>query len=153
MYSLVLILSLNGFVISGIFSRYFGREISLFLSLLNIFCLFLVSVFIFYEIGLLETVVNLKLFNWFLIDSVSSTFGLLFDSLTALMLIIVCSISFFVHLYSLGYMKHDPFILRFMSYLSLFTFFMLVLITSDNFVQMFFGWEGVGLCSYLLISF
>jgi len=69
------------------------------------------------------------------------------------MLVIILCISFFVHLYSLGYMKQDPHLLRFISYLSLFTFFMLVLVTADNFLQMFIGWEGVGLCSYLLINF
>lgn len=69
------------------------------------------------------------------------------------MLLVITSISFFVHLYSVGYMSHDLYILRFMSYLSLFTFFMLVLVTADNFFQLFIGWEGVGLCSYLLINF
>lgn len=69
------------------------------------------------------------------------------------MLLVITSISFFVHLYSLEYMSHDPFLNRFISYLSLFTFFMLVLVTSDNFLQLFIGWEGVGLCSYLLINF
>lgn len=86
-------------------------------------------------------------------DATTINIGLLFDSLTCMMLIIVTGISFLVHLYSIGYMSHDPHISRFMSYLSLFTFFMLVLVTSDNYVQMFIGWEGVGLCSYLLITF
>jgi proton-translocating NADH-quinone oxidoreductase chain L len=79
--------------------------------------------------------------------------GLLFDGLTCSMLIIVTGISMFVHIYSIGYMSHDPHLPRFMSYLSLFTFFMLLLVTSDNYVQMFIGWEGVGLCSFLLINF
>lgn len=69
------------------------------------------------------------------------------------MVVVVISISMLVHLYSTGYMSHDPHISRFMSYLSLFTFFMLVLVTSSNFFQLFVGWEGVGLCSYLLINF
>jgi NADH:ubiquinone oxidoreductase subunit 5 (subunit L)/multisubunit Na+/H+ antiporter MnhA subunit len=77
----------------------------------------------------------------------------MFDSLTATMCVVVTFISFLVHLYSIEYMSHDPHLPRFMSYLSLFTFFMLILITGDNFVQMFVGWEGVGLCSYLLINF
>lgn len=77
----------------------------------------------------------------------------MFDSLTASMCVVVTFISFLVHFYSIEYMSHDPHLPRFMSYLSLFTFFMLILITADNFLQMFVGWEGVGLCSYLLINF
>lgn len=69
------------------------------------------------------------------------------------MLVVVVSISTLVHVYSSSYMEHDPHLPRFMSYLSLFTFFMLILVTADNFVQMFLGWEGVGFCSYLLINF
>jgi len=79
--------------------------------------------------------------------------GFLFDSLTIIMCCIVTFISFLVHVYSTEYMLHDPHITRFMSYLSLFTFFMLILITADNYVQLFVGWEGVGLCSFLLINF
>jgi NADH:ubiquinone oxidoreductase subunit 5 (subunit L)/multisubunit Na+/H+ antiporter MnhA subunit len=79
--------------------------------------------------------------------------GFMFDSLTVIMLIVVTFVSSVVHLYSTEYMSHDPHLPRFMSYLSLFTFFMLILVTADNFIQMFVGWEGVGLCSYLLISF
>jgi proton-translocating NADH-quinone oxidoreductase chain L len=82
-----------------------------------------------------------------------ASWGFMFDSLTVIMLITVTTVSFMVHLYSVGYMGEDPHVQRFMSYLSLFTFFMLMLVTADNFVQMFLGWEGVGLCSYLLISF
>ena len=77
----------------------------------------------------------------------------MFDSLTASMMVIVTLISSLVHLYSLDYMAHDPHQPRFMAYLSFFTFFMIMLITAQNFVQMFLGWEGVGLCSYLLINF
>jgi len=77
----------------------------------------------------------------------------MFDSLTVIMCVTVTFISCLVHVYSIEYMNHDPHLARFMSYLSLFTFFMLVLISADNFLQMFVGWEGVGLCSYLLINF
>ena len=77
----------------------------------------------------------------------------MFDTLTVSMCVIVTFISSLVHLYSIEYMSHDPHLPRFMSYLSLFTFFMLILVTADNFVQMFVGWEGVGLASYLLINF
>ena len=79
--------------------------------------------------------------------------GFLFDSITAIMLIVVTFVSSLVHLFSTSYMSADPHKSRFMSYLSLFTFFMLVLVTADNFIQMFLGWEGVGLASYLLINF
>lgn len=79
--------------------------------------------------------------------------GFMFDSLTVFMCVIVTFISLLVHVYSTEYMGHDPHISRFMSYLSLFTFFMLILVSADNFLQMFVGWEGVGLCSYLLINF
>src|SRR5690554_7313078 len=73
--------------------------------------------------------------------------------LTRVMLVVVTFVSALVHVYSIGYMEHDPHIPRFMAYLSLFTFAMLMLVTADNLVQMYFGWEGVGLCSYLLIGF
>ena len=75
------------------------------------------------------------------------------DALSAVMLVVITFISALVHIYSIGYMSHDPHKPRFMSYLSLFTFSMLTLVTSDNFLQLFFGWEGVGLCSYFLIGF
>jgi NADH:ubiquinone oxidoreductase subunit 5 (subunit L)/multisubunit Na+/H+ antiporter MnhA subunit len=76
-----------------------------------------------------------------------------FDTLTFVMLTVVTSVSMLVHIYSTEYMKFDPHLSRFMSYLSLFTFFMVILVTGDNFIQMFVGWEGVGLCSFLLINF
>jgi NADH-quinone oxidoreductase subunit L len=91
------------------------------------------------------------------LDRTSATFrgrlGAAVDTLTAVMLVVVTFVSALVHVYSIGYMEHDPHIPRFFAYLSLFTFFMLMLVTADNFVQLFFGWEGVGLASYLLIGF
>jgi NADH:ubiquinone oxidoreductase subunit 5 (subunit L)/multisubunit Na+/H+ antiporter MnhA subunit len=80
-------------------------------------------------------------------------FGLQFDSIVTSMLILVTGVSFLVHIYSTSYMGEDPHLPRFMSYLSLFTFFMIVLVTSPSLPQLFIGWEGVGLCSYLLIGF
>lgn len=96
---------------------------------------------------------NIILFNWIASGDFTFNWSLKLDSLTSIMLIVVTMVSFLVHLYSIGYMHEDQSIARFMSYLSLFTFFMLMLVTADNFVQLFFGWEGVGVASYLLIGF
>jgi NADH-quinone oxidoreductase subunit L len=101
----------------------------------------------------LPSIAYVNLWSWLFLDAYKITFGFLFDSLTAVMVLLITVISFFVHLYSVGYMENDPHISRFMGYLSLFTFFMLVLVSSSNFFQLFIGWEGVGLCSYLLINF
>lgn len=111
------------------------------------------SLLIFYEVMLGGSLVILPLWDWLLNDSLSIHLGLLFDPLTALMLLVITFISFLVHLYSVDYMAHDPYQSRFFCFLSLFTFFMLLLVTADNFLQLFAGWEGVGLCSYLLINF
>ena len=97
--------------------------------------------------------VVVKLFTWFASGGLDVDWALRVDTLTAVMLIVVTGVSSMVHVYSVGYMAEDPSIPRFMSYLSLFTFFMLMLVTADNLVQLFFGWEGVGLASYLLIGF
>ena len=99
------------------------------------------------------TVHSVQLFEWIESGSFSASWGIYIDSLSALMIFIVTSVSALVHIYSIGYMNNDPHVPRFMCYLSLFTFSMLILVTSNNFVQLFFGWEGVGLCSYLLIGF
>jgi NADH-ubiquinone oxidoreductase chain 5 len=109
--------------------------------------------FIFYEVAFLGCFVYIKLSPWINSDILNIDWGFMFDSLTISMCVIVTFISLLVHLYSMEYMAHDPHLSRFMSYLSLFTFFMLILVTADNFIQMFVGWEGVGLCSYLLINF
>ena len=99
------------------------------------------------------TVYSLQLFEWIQSGSLSASWAIYIDPLSAVMIFIVTTVSALVHIYSVGYMNDDPHIPRFMCYLSLFTFSMLILVTSDNFVQLFFGWEGVGLCSYLLIGF
>lgn len=96
---------------------------------------------------------HVQVLSWIVSGDFNVNWAFQIDTLTSVMLVVVTSVSCLVHIYSVGYMSHDPHIPRFMSYLSLFTFAMLMLVTSDNFVQMFFGWEGVGLASYLLIGF
>ena len=114
------------------------------------------SIFVFVRIGFGPEngkLVVVQLFSWINSGSLDVSWSLRVDTLTAVMLIVVTGVSSMVHVYSVGYMAEDPSIPRFMAYLSLFTFFMLMLVTADNLVQLFFGWEGVGLASYLLIGF
>lgn len=111
------------------------------------------AVVIFVDVGLNGNARTTELFTWIASGSFELSWALKVDSLTSVMMIVVCVVSAMVHVYSIGYMHHDPSVPRFMCYLSLFTFMMLMLITADNLVQMFFGWEGVGLASYLLIGF
>ena len=153
MYLLVLYFPLLSFFLLSLFGRFFGRQGSAIIAFSLMFLTTLLSWFSFFELGVSKSLIRLNLFTWLNIDVLDITWGFLFDSVTALMLIVVTTISFFVHLYSISYMDHDPHLQRFLSYLSLFTFFMLILVTADNFLQMFVGWEGVGLASYLLISF
>lgn len=125
-------------------------------SLLSTTCLalsLLLSLFGFYEVALIGCSSYVKITSWVSSEVLHIDWGFMFDSLTIVMCCVVTFISCLVHLYSTEYMSHDPHLPRFMSYLSLFTFFMLILVTADNFIQMFVGWEGVGLCSYLLINF
>jgi NADH-quinone oxidoreductase subunit L len=121
-------------------------------------CTFLVmsaicAVFVFKDVALGGNAFTMDLFTWISSGTVEVSWALKVDSLTAVMMIVVTVVSAMVHIYSIGYMHHDNAVPRFMCYLSLFTFFMLMLITADNLAQLFFGWEGVGLASYLLIGF
>jgi NADH-quinone oxidoreductase subunit L len=113
----------------------------------------LLSLFVFYDIVVVGKILQVDLFNWIDFGNFTIKWSIYADSLTAIMLVVVTIISSIVHIYSIGYMHDDPNVPKFMAYLSLFTFFMLMLVTSNNLVQLFFGWEGVGLCSYLLIGF
>jgi NADH:ubiquinone oxidoreductase subunit 5 (subunit L)/multisubunit Na+/H+ antiporter MnhA subunit len=153
MYSLILLFPLFGFLCAGLGGFYFGREgVSLLVCVGQICSLF--SVFLaLYEVIYCKSVVFLPLWHWIILDDFFIRFGLLFDNLTCVMLLIIMLISTCVHFYSIGYMSEDPYLVRFLGYLSLFNFFMLFLVCADNFLQMFIGWEGVGLCSYLLINF
>lgn len=111
------------------------------------------AIVVFKDVALEGNARTTELFTWIDSGALEASWALKVDTLTAVMMIVVTVVSAMVHIYSVGYMHHDPAIPRFMCYLSLFTFFMLMLITSDNLVQLFFGWEGVGLASYLLIGF
>ena len=153
MYLLLVFLSLIGSCLAGLFGRYLGSQGSAFISTSCLFLSLIISFFVFYEVALIGCFTYLKLTTWINSELLNIDWGFMFDSLTATMCVVVTFVSLLVHLYSIEYMSHDPHLSRFMSYLSLFTFFMLILVTADNFIQMFVGWEGVGLCSYLLINF
>jgi len=153
MYIPLVFLSFIGFCTAGLFGRYIGPKGSALVTTFGLIVTFFLSLFAFYEVGLMGSVVYVKLFPWVSSEVLLINWGFMFDSLTVIMCIVVTFVSSLVHLYSIEYMSHDPHLPRFMSYLSLFTFFMLILVTADNFIQMFLGWEGVGLCSYLLINF
>ena len=115
--------------------------------------IFIIGIFSFFNVCIFGEFFYLTLGTWINCGLLVINWGFLFDTLSVSMLFMVGTISGSVHFYSIGYMKEDPSLVRFISYLSLFTFFMFILVTSDNFIQLFFGWEGIGLCSYLLISF
>jgi NADH-ubiquinone oxidoreductase chain 5 len=153
MYLLIIFLSVFGSCLAGLFGRYLGSKGSAIITTSCLFLSLLLSFFAFYEVAFLGCSVYIKLSTWISSDVLNIDWGFMFDSLVVSMCVVVTFISFVVHLYSIEYMSHDPHLPRFMSYLSLFTFFMLVLVSADNFVQLFVGWEGVGLCSYLLINF
>ena len=153
MYLLIVFLSLIGSCLAGLFGRYLGPSGSAFISTSCLFFSLLLSFFAFYEVALHGCFVYIKLTTWINSEVLNVDWGFMFDSLTVTMCVVVTFVSFLVHLYSIEYMSHDPHLSRFMSYLSLFTFFMIILITADNYIQMFVGWEGVGLCSFLLINF
>lgn len=109
--------------------------------------------FIFYNVGINKAIIHIILAKWLEVGNTKVSWAIYVDQLTAIMFIVVTWISAVVHIYSLGYMADDDGLPKFLAFLSFFTFFMLALVSADNFIQLFFGWEGVGLCSYLLIGF
>ena len=153
MYLLFVLMPLFSFLIASSFGRFIGSKGSSIITVFGLFITFLLSLFILFEVAFMNCNVYIKLISWIDSEFFNVDWGFLFDSLTAIMCCVVTFVSFLVHVYSVEYMAHDPHLPRFMSYLSLFTFFMLILVTADNYVQLFVGWEGVGLCSYLLINF
>nr|YP_010394005.1 NADH dehydrogenase subunit 5 [Hyaloperonospora arabidopsidis]DAZ88013.1 TPA_asm: NADH dehydrogenase subunit 5 [Hyaloperonospora arabidopsidis] len=142
-----------GAIAAGFFGFYIGRKGSVFITTLTTFLSCVFSLIIIYDSITYNYEYFIYISNWINSGLFSCNWCFLFDSLTMIMLVVITSVSTLVHLYSSQYMATDPHLSRFMSYLSLFTFFMLILVTGDNFMQMFVGWEGVGFCSYLLINF
>src|ERR687891_2952218 len=148
----VVLFPLLGAIIAGLFGRWIGDRGAQLVTcgglILSALCSWVVL-----PGALAGEPYTIELFRWIHSGTFEADWVLRVDSLAAVMMFTVSTVSAIIHVYSVGYMAHDPGIPRFMSYLSLFTFFMLALVTADNFVQLFFGWEGVGLCSYLLIGF
>ncbi len=148
----VIFLPLLGSII-GYFGKFISSKFSEYITSLFVLVAALISIYIFYN-GITNNIYgNYKIFQWISSGNFQADWSINIDPLSSIMLVVVTSVSALVHIYSIGYMSNDPHKPRFMSYLSLFTFSMLALIVSDNFLQLFFGWEGVGLCSYLLIGF
>lgn len=154
---LTVFLPLFGFLFSGIFSRIcaknFADKFAQFFSSALLIASAICAALVFADVHQNKINETVTLISWISSGDFSVNWSLKLDSLTAIMLVVVTVVSSLVHVYSIGYMHEDKSIARFMSYLSLFTFFMLALVTADNFVQLFFGWEGVGVASYLLIGF
>ena len=149
----ILFLPLIASIISGFFGKYIGDRNSEILTSAFVCISAFLSIFVLYQVIVNQYEENIVIATWINSGSLNVNWSMLIDPLSAVMLVVVTSVSSLVHIYSIGYMSHDPHKPRFMAYLSLFTFAMLMLVTSDNFIQLFFGWEGVGLCSYFLIGF
>ena len=149
----ILFLPLVAAIISGFFGRIIGDKGSQIITSLFVSISAILSIIVLFNVVTNGYSENLIIATWINSGSLNVNWSVNIDPLSAVMLVVVTLVSALVHIYSIGYMSHDPHKSRFMSYLSLFTFAMLTLVTSDNFIQLFFGWEGVGLCSYFLIGF
>ncbi|CAA9334224.1 MAG: NADH-ubiquinone oxidoreductase chain L, partial [uncultured Microvirga sp.] len=153
MYHAIVFLPLVGFLIVGFFGRVIGARASEVVTTALLFLSAVLSWIAFVNVGFGTGATRVQVANWMTSGDLVVDWAFRIDTLTVVMLIVVNTVSALVHLYSIGYMAEDPHRPRFFAYLSLFTFAMLMLVTADNLVQMFFGWEGVGLASYLLIGF
>ena len=149
----IVFLPLLGAFIAGFFGNKFDQKYSQFMTSLFVSISSVLSIIVFLKVLNYGYSNNLLISSWINSGTLNVNWSIKVDALSSLMMVVVTLVSALVHIYSIGYMSHDPHKPRFMSYLSLFTFAMLVLVTSDNFLQLFFGWEGVGLCSYFLIGF
>lgn len=153
MYLVFIISPLLSFIVTAFFSSTFGAKGTAYLTSQLLGITACISIFIFYEVVLCDSICYLNLFTWFDVGLLNINWSCYFDPLSAVMGVMITVVSFCVHLFSVNYMSGDFQHERFMSLLSLFTFFMIVLVLSDNFIQLLLGWEGVGICSYLLINF
>jgi hypothetical protein len=153
MYLSIIILPLLGSIVSGFFGRKVGVKGAQIITCASVIMTTILSILSFFEIGFNNIPVTINLFRWIDSEWFNIIWGFQYDSLTVSMLIPVLIISSLVHIYSISYMSNDPHNQRFFSYLSLFTFMMIILVTANNYLLMFVGWEGVGVCSYLLVSF
>ena len=150
---LIITLPLIASIISGFFGKFIGDRNSEIVTSLLVSISAILSSLVFYEVIFNQYEKDIIIATWINSGSLEVNWAMKIDTLSSVMLVVVTYISALVHIYSIGYMSHDPHKPRFMAYLSLFTFAMLMLVTADNFIQLFFGWEGVGLCSYFLIGF
>ena len=157
LYKAIVFLPLIGALIAGLFGRSIGAKASEYVTTGLMMIVAVLSWIVFLQVGFGHSegdgTIKVEVLRWIQSGGIDVAWALRVDTLTAVMLVVVNSVSCLVHLYSIGYMHTDPHRPRFFAYLSLFTFAMLMLVTSDNLLQMFFGWEGVGLASYLLIGF
>ncbi len=158
MYSAVVVMPLIGSALAGLFlamlPKGHGRDLAAQLATcIGMAISAILSIIIFYQVALDGQARTVEAFTFINSGALHASWAFKFDTLSAVMVFVVSVCSTAIHVYSIGYMHDDPSVPRFMAYLSLFTFCMLMLVTADNFVQMFFGWEGVGLCSYLLVGF
>jgi NADH-quinone oxidoreductase subunit L len=149
----LLFLPLLASITSGFFGKFIGDRNSELITSLFVSISAILSLIIFYDVIINRYENNILIATWINSGTLNVNWSIKIDALSSVMLVVVTLISAIVHIYSIGYMSHDPHKPRFMAYLSLFTFSMLTLVTADNFLQLFFGWEGVGLCSYFLIGF
>lgn len=153
MLQLVLALPLVACIIAGLFGRYIGHRSAEIITCACVSTAAILSTILFYRTGFQGETMQVGVLDWLGVAGFASGWSLRLDGLTGVMLVVVTWVSALVHIYSVGYMSHDPHRARFFAYLSLFTFMMLALVTANDFLQLFFGWEGVGLASYLLIGF
>lgn len=149
---LIPLLPLVGFLVNGMLGKYLPKSFTGWIGSLSVLASFICVVILFKELNAAQSI-RIDVFQWIAFGDKEITFGLWIDALTLIMLMVVTGVGFLIHLYSMGYMHDDDGFTRFFAYLNLFIFFMLLLVMGSNYLMMFIGWEGVGLCSYLLIGF